>query len=383
MIYGKWPVNKKRVGLLVASGVLLVAAAVAFGINRSVFHSAGASAEPATDSLLNIPLERTVLARKEFVRAYRTADRLHAGALYEQFLPRIGANGIREGIRTVYPSCHDEAHDLGKLIFARLRDVGASLESCADACASGCMHGVLMEFFTEGRAMDSSSHHHSSQLTAGQVGAQIPTFCDSPALTRMYSPGDCAHGVGHAAMFLSKYDIPAAIDLCERFPSYPLRYYCATGAYMEYRLVRTPGDYAVHGGLYPCSSSPYPAACFRYVMTNTVRWQYSEGGPIETLQRKCAELKGKYRLGCFHGIGNALVGRIALGRLTVADVCGFGGRDDQTVCVEGAMERLGKFTPVVAAKRCDALTDWRRGICQAAASRKMYDMKKSFAMYQR
>jgi hypothetical protein len=74
---------------------------------------------------------------------------------------------------------------------------------------------------------------------------------------------------------------------------------------------------------------------------------------------------------------------IKVGRLTVADVCGFGSRDDQTVCVEGAMERLGKFTPAVAAERCGALTDWRRGVCQAAASRKMYDMDKSFTLYQR
>jgi hypothetical protein len=47
------------------------------------------------------------------------------------------------------------------------------------------------------------------------------------------------------------------------------------------------------------------------------------------------------------------------------------------------MERLGKFTPAVAAERCEPLTDWRRGVCQAAVSRKMYDMNKSFAMYRR
>jgi hypothetical protein len=118
-------------------------------------------------------------------------------------------------------------------------------------------------------------------------------------------------------------------------------------------------------------------------MTNTIQWLYANGGKLETLQSRCAALTGKYRLGCFHGIGNALVGRIALGRMTVAEVCGFGTRDDQTVCVEGAMERLGKFTPALAAERCQSLTDWRRGVCQAAASRKMYDMRKSFAMYRR
>jgi hypothetical protein len=357
--------------------------AAAFWIRRTEIHAASVSRQPAADSLLNIPLDQTVLARQEFMRAYLRVDRRHAGALYEQFLPRIGANGLRESIQTVLPGCHDEGHDLGKVIFSKLRDVGASLESCGDACKSGCMHGVLMQFFTDGRPMEPSSHQHSAQLSAADVARQIPTFCDSPALTRMYSPGDCAHGVGHAAMFLSKYDIAAGIDLCERFPSYALRYYCATGAYMEYRITRSPADYPLHGGLYPCTTSPYPAACFRYVMTNTIQWHFAGGGNLETLQHQCAALSGKYRLGCFHGIGSALEPSVLRGLLPVARACGFGSRDDQIVCVDGVMERLAKFEPAVAVQRCESLQDWRRGVCQAAASRKMYDMTRSFALYQR
>jgi hypothetical protein len=74
---------------------------------------------------------------------------------------------------------------------------------------------------------------------------------------------------------------------------------------------------------------------------------------------------------------------VARGRITLAKVCGFGSRDDQTICLEGAMERLGKFSPAIAAERCEPLADWRRGVCQVAASRKMYDLTKSFALYQR
>jgi hypothetical protein len=368
--------------MFVAAAVALAAAA-AFWLRRTGYQSAVANAQPAPDSLLNIPLERTVLDRQEFVQAYRAAVRGDARPLFEQYLPRIGANGLREGIRTVRPGCHDEAHDLGKVIFSKLRDVGASLESCADACGSGCMHGVLMQFFTDGHDSDGLSHQHSAQLTAADIAGRIPTFCESAALTRMYLPGDCAHGVGHAVMFLSKYDISAGIDLCERFQTYALRYYCATGAYMEYRIVRTPKDYPSHGVFYPCDTARYPAACFRNVMSATIRRNSAEGGTFKTLQQRCAALSRKYRLGCFHGIGQALVGNVARGQMTVAQLCEFGSRDDQTMCVEGGMERLGKFTPAVAAERCEPLPDWLRRVCQAAASRKMYDMSKSFAMYQR
>ena len=56
-----------------------------------------------------------------------------------------------------------------------------------------------------------------------------------------YSPGDCAHGVGHALMWLADYDVQPALDACKLFVEPPLAYYCATGAYMEYVTERDPG----------------------------------------------------------------------------------------------------------------------------------------------
>jgi hypothetical protein len=373
------------VGILLGVGAMLRMRRTAFPRVRG--RQSAVAAQPVADGNLDIPLDQTLLARQEFLDAYKNIDRRHARSLYEEFLPRVGANGLRTAIQEKYPSCHDEGHELGQVIFAKLRDVGQALESCADACASGCMHGVLMEFFTDttgsGAGGQRPAHVHSMQLTAEDVAKRIPTICESSAFTRMYRPGDCAHGVGHAVMFLSKYDRPAAIDLCEKFPSYALRYYCATGAYMEYRITRSSSDFLSHGPLYPCDQALYPAACFRYVLTSSAPEMYARGGKLGDLIRLCAGLTGKYRLGCFHGVGNAHMGLVATGRMSLADVCSAGSRDDRTVCVEGAMERLGKFSPTVASQRCSSLTDWRQAVCSAAAGRKMYDMEKSFALYQR
>jgi len=369
-----------RQGWLTIATVLAICGAAVLVVHRTGLPRA--DKPPRADSLLNIPLERTAVAREEFVRDYRNTDPRHAAALYQAFLPRIGANGLREGIQKVFPLCHAEAHDLGKVIFAKLQDVGASLQSCADACTSGCMHGVLMEFFGASGSKEGSAHQHT-QLTAADVGGRIPTFCESPEVTRMYRRGDCAHGVGHAVMFLSNYDIAAAIDLCERFPTHPLRYYCATGAYMEYVQTRSRTDYPAHGGLYPCEKAPYPAACFRYLMTNTTLQEYFRGGTLEKVDRQCAGLEGKYRLGCFHGIGFAHLEAVARGKATVADTCGFGSREDQAVCIEGVMERLGRLSATTAAERCEPLADWRSSVCRAAAAREMYDLDKSFALYER
>jgi len=118
-------------------------------------------------------------------------------------------------------------------------------------------------------------------------------------------------------------------------------------------------------------------------MTNTTLQEYFRGGTLEKVDRQCAGLEGKYRLGCFHGIGFAHLEAVARGKATVADTCGFGSREDQTVCIEGVMERLGRLSATTAAERCEPLADWRSSVCRAAAAREMYDLDKSFALYER
>src|SRR4051812_27361270 len=109
----------RQKSLTVAIGLMLAGAAI-LGVRRTGLPLALKSGQPSPDSLLNIPLERTVLARQEFLQAYRNSDPRHARELYDTFLPRIGANGLRDGIEKAIPLCHAEAHDLGKVIFAKL-----------------------------------------------------------------------------------------------------------------------------------------------------------------------------------------------------------------------------------------------------------------------
>ena len=88
--------------------------------------------------------------REEFTARLRSAGP-NKRPLYEQYIDVIGANGILDGIERVWPKCHDQAHDLGKVIYERVQDIGRGLRVCADQCYSGCMHGVLMEAFSLAR----------------------------------------------------------------------------------------------------------------------------------------------------------------------------------------------------------------------------------------
>ena len=387
----------RRPYLIAVAVVAVIAAIVVPRIQQGGGPSA-VSAVPRPDSLHYVPLERTTDTRARFAAEWKTLsrrERRSARALYEKWIDSIGTNGIIDVVQGESPACHDEGHDLGKTVFTRLRDMDRALRSCNDACNSGCMHGAVMEFLSANDpgpagvpappAAAQHVHDHGGVPDSidRMIRRNVPLICGTSAFTNMYLPGDCAHGVGHAMMFLTDYDIPKALDYCERFVTHPMRYYCATGAYMEYRSARVPAEAPVKGPLHPCAGNRYPAACFRYVFTNTVPALYRGGGTLQQLAKTCESLPRKDELGCFHGIGNAHVSRIARGTDRIAEICRWGDRDDQTACIEGAMERLGKFSPAVAAERCQELTGWRREVCTAAASRRMYDLSKSFALYER
>src|SRR2546422_39164 len=104
---------------------------------------------PATpgEAALFVDPARVQRERAEFVVKLSTASQPFR-PLYEAYLDRIGANGILDGIEQLWPLCHDAAHDLGKLIHEKVRNVGAGLKVCSDRCNSGCMHGVLMGAFS-------------------------------------------------------------------------------------------------------------------------------------------------------------------------------------------------------------------------------------------
>ena len=399
----------RRILFIAGAAVAAIVGLVAYRISPSLSERAKGTAAasptiPLPDSLHYVPLERTTDQRARFAadwRALSQTERKHARVLYEKWIDSIGVNGIIDVVQRESPTCHDEGHDMGKTVFTRLRDMDRALRSCNDACNSGCMHGAVMEFLAAneprppggagamiadaGSPPAAHAHDHGSTPDSidRMIQRNVPLICGTSAFTGMYLPGDCAHGVGHAMMFLTDYDIPRALDYCERFVTHPMRYYCATGAYMEYRSARVAAEAPVKGPLHPCAGNRYPAACFRYVFTNTVPALYRGGGKLQQLAATCRSLPRKDELGCFHGIGNAHVSRIARGTAKLSEICQWGDRDDQTACIEGAMERLGKFSPGVASERCQELVGWRQEVCVAAASRKMYDLEKSFALYQR
>ncbi|MBI5155681.1 hypothetical protein HZA45_00245 [Candidatus Peregrinibacteria bacterium] len=301
-------------------------------------------------------------------------------SLYQQHIGIIGANGVLDGIEALWPKCHSEAHDLGKIIYAGVRDIGTALRVCRDGCYSGCMHGVLMEAFAGARDADDPEGH----IDVTVVKEMMDDICsDNTTMTSAYSPGDCAHATGHALMVLADYDVAEAVGWCDAFDGTHMRYYCATGAYMEYVTEHDGDDVkAKKNTLYPCDTNRYPAACMRYKMVHVVARLIRKKTDVPKMAKACHALGDPFRLGCMHGMGNGFMGLIASGKIALSAVC-TGEADEQAACIDGAMERMAKYHPERAQEVCGSLKgdSVNRRICEQATERGMYDMKKDLTPY--
>ena len=330
-----------------------------------------------TSGLLFVEPDSVKENRIEFAAKLRKTAK-NKRPLYEEYIGVIGANGVLDGIEKLWPKCHSEAHDLGKVIYAKLNDIGQGLGVCADRCYSGCMHGVLMEAFAAYHDTDDAEGH----VDLEKLKPAMNDLCfNDKEMISSYSPGDCAHGLGHALMFLSGYDVPEAIAGCDVFEEPHMVYYCATGTYMEYVTENDKEDAKVKSLFYPCDEFDYPAACFRYKMVHVSNRHYKNKGTTAEIVAECEKFEGKFRLGCFHGLGNGHMPVIATGKLSIGDVCLTGSEDEKFVCIEGAIERMAKYHKNLALRACKSLEGKYNDICMAAVGYGMYNMEKDLSLY--
>jgi len=237
--------------------------------------------------------------RQRFLSEYRSVPGDGRRKVLEAWIPRLGVSGLLDALESGFPSCHDHAHELGKVVYATSRDMPGALQACQARCVSGCMHGVLMEAFTE---------------RPGALRERIATLCDGDAFRRIPKKGDCVHGVGHGVADVSDYDVPRALALCEAVGERAYQYYCASGANMKvfmtfHKQISARVDH------YPCDEAKrFAAACYRYKVFFMLARAATRGEGIKAVMAECLGLPILVQPACFHGIGHASVGPVAQAR---------------------------------------------------------------------
>jgi hypothetical protein len=274
---------------------------------------------------------------------------------YETLSPEIMLTLLEES----FPQCHTEGHELGMVILEEEQDFVNAIKLCDHQCTGGCMHGVVLEEF--------------SQNSYQGLVANLESFCKRAVIADLYKPGNCAHSLGHALMMVSSRDLELALQGCVRFKLGAMRYYCASGAYMEYfnTIFRPIPLDGFHG---PCDKYDlYPAACYRY---KTTEMAYMMENDWERVIAECDALSNAHRLGCYHGLGHGVRQAVMNGEFSVADVCEGGRPEDAQICIEGAIEKWSDWDRPAAAAACDPISDELKPICLAAANDGMYRLDK-------
>lgn len=331
--------------------------------------SSGASAAPpaapsvfeerAANPTLTMPSDPAL--RQRFLTEYRAAPLGGRRKVLEAWVPRLGVPGLLDALEGGFPNCHDHAHELGKAAYAATKDMPAVLEACQTRCVSGCMHGVLMEAF-------------SSQ--PGSLRDRIATLCDGDAFRRIHKKGDCVHGVGHGAAYVSDYDIPRALKLCEAVGERAYQYYCASGAYMQ-MFMTYERQIAARADQYPCDEAKrFAAACYRYKVFFMLARAGSRGQGMEAVAKECLGLPSRVQPACFHGLGHASVGLVAQTPSRIREVCVQGPEAAQWLCIQGVVEKLAELDEPTAKRVCAELRGKNADVCQEATRNKLYGTQK-------
>ena len=327
-----------------------------------VMEETAPSPEMATHRVPDTP-ERLRL-KEEFRARYRSAgadsDAASADvrrAVFDEFLPRLDAQGMLDVLESIHPLCHSQAHELGRAVYASIGDLDAAVAQCGTRCTSACTHGVLEEAF--------------GTVDLATLRPRLATLCTRGALGETRRIGTCAHGIGHALMTITGRDVGQSLAACGGFEIPALTDFCASGVFMELFEHPLPAD---AGQLYPCDTyTTHPAACFRYLTMRLMR-RPSLGGDGAVLAL-CRSLSRPQRLGCVHGFGFGLIPRLQRDPRWI-ESCDLSDPDEQTMCIEGAMEALGGLAPERARMVCARLTGPAAEVCHAAATSGLYRLDK-------
>jgi hypothetical protein len=307
------------------------------------------------------PAQSDPALRQRFLSEYRGVPADARRKVLEAWIPQLGVPGLLDALESGFPSCHDHAHELGKAAYAVTKDMPAVLQACSTRCVSGCMHGALMEAFTE---------------RPGSLQERIATLCDGEPFRQIPKKGDCVHGVGHGAAYVSDYDIPRALKLCEAVGDRAYQYYCASGAYMQLFMTYQK-QISARSDQYPCDEAKqFAAACYRYKVFFMLARAGSHGEGVDAVVKECLGLPARIQPACFHGIGHASVGTVARTPARIHGVCERSPEPAQWLCIQGVVEKLAELDEPAAQRVCAELRGKNAEVCREATHNKLYGTRK-------
>ena len=280
-----------------------------------------------------------------FLKEYLAANPAGREEIALTYLDFVDATELLDALEQNDPICHTDAHTLGAVIFRKTQNLSQANAVCEKKCSYGCFHGALYEMFFH--SPGHANEHFGINLDAATSSADMlriivesaPTFCNRPEISQSTIPWSCIHGIGHAVMYGSEYEVGSAIRACEVFKYLQKIHVCLSGAFMEY--MSNPAAAEAGGkNLYPCDLYPtYEKICYRFKGRHMIHaW-----GSIQDALQACQAIEvDASRLACIKGIASWADSPVERLRKPdgYADICGALTVEEQDACIEGALSSV-------------------------------------------
>jgi hypothetical protein len=230
--------------------------------------------------------------------------------------------------------CHPIVHAIGRETFRIKGNIHESFAACDQTCHSGCYHGSV-ERFLRGDNIYAQIDKHPS---AAELKQKAIVACDPNIPLRLRF--QCLHGLGHALLFFSGYQLLQSLEVCDVLPEDWSRNSCYGGVFMEnvFNAMPETRDLSPTDYHYPCSklNPKYQAECYGMQTSRMTEMGLS----TEQLFQEC-DKTGEYHQQCSASIGRDLSNIVRTGQIRpTAEKCEMITGENRFACMRGVVYAL-------------------------------------------
>jgi hypothetical protein len=248
----------------------------------------------------------------------------------------------------VEADCHRIAHTIGAASLVHHDgSVAKALAEGRSTCWSGYYHGVVERSFVG--ASESELPQRSREI------------CADPDIRRTsFLAYQCVHGLGHGLMIHTGYDLPHALQVCNKLETGWDHDSCEAGVFME----NISSSYGIKSRwlkdddlIYPCNSIAEKYKLYCYLIL-TSRVLQANGYSWEKTIATCRRSDKGWVATCFQSLGRDASGNSRQDAAKILEICGLAG-DMTGECIYGAARDVTSN---------DASPRRSKGLCERAAA---------------
>lgn len=273
----------------------------------------------------------------------------------EEYLKYYSPQELEAALEAAYPlaSCHEQAHGLGRAVYAQTQSLAETIAQCGTRCNQGCFHGALMQMFsTNSDTLGGVIEDERPEAYLAHVKSLASRLCTQPEVADVVQRNFCVHGIGHVFEYANGYKLDEGLESCRVFNA-PYTASCVQGVYMEFVGNPERAEELRTTDVSFCNrfhkSAPF---CYAYM----ARFWLAHDGKIIPLLKQCQALHGERPTQCIWGVIFSISSIQLLSTDDGIDkYCGYLSGAEYDACIDGAIEKVVDNDSSGTLNSCEAL----------------------------